>query len=61
MILALPFVGTLIDIGGMWLTRFASPSLSLLVIAGGSLFALGYTLITVIALYELWLEKEMAA
>src|SRR5215470_3479539 len=50
-ILALPFVGTLVDIGGMWLTRFASPSLSFLVIAGGSLFALGYTLITVIALY----------
>jgi len=60
-ILALPFVGTLVDIGGMWLTRFASPSLSFLVIAGGSLFALGYTLITVIALYELWLEKEIAA
>jgi hypothetical protein len=60
-ILALPFVGTLVDIGGMWLTRFASPSLSFLVIAGGSLFALGYTLITVITLYELWLEKEIAA
>ena len=60
-VLALPFVGTLIDIGGMWLTRFASPSLSFLVIAGGSLFALGYTLTTVIALYELWLEKEIAA
>src|SRR5437899_6976011 len=60
-ILALPFVGTLVDIGGMWLTRFAWPSLSWLVIAGGSLFALGYTLITLIALYELWLQKERPA
>jgi len=60
-ILALPFVGTLIDIGGMWLTRFVWSSLSVLVIAGGSLFALGYTLITLIALYELWLKKERSA
>ena len=57
-IVALPFVGTLIDIGGMWLTRFVWPSLSVLVIAGGSLFALGYVLITVVSLYDLWLRKE---
>jgi len=60
-ILALPFVGTLIDIGGMWLTRFVWAPLSVLVIAGGSLFALGYTLITLIALYELWLKKGRSA
>ena len=55
LILALPFVGTLIDIGGMWLTRFVWPGLSVLVIAGGSLFALGYALITVISLWQLWI------
>src|SRR5881628_3030847 len=55
LIVALPFVGTLMDIGGMWLTRFAWPSLSVLVIAGGSLFALGYALITVISLWQLWI------
>jgi hypothetical protein len=58
LILALPFVGTLIDIGGMWLTRFVWPGLSVLVIAGGSLFALGYTIITVISLWELWIARE---
>jgi hypothetical protein len=58
LIVALPFVGTLIDIGGMWLTRFASPSLSPLVILGGGLFGLGYTLITLISLWQLWLAKE---
>src|SRR5882724_3782361 len=47
-ILALPFLGTLIDIGGMWLTRFVWPSFAVLVIAGGSIFAAGYTLITLI-------------
>src|SRR5438105_15856330 len=40
-VVALPFVGTLLDIGGMWLTRFVWPSFSALVIVGGSTFALG--------------------
>ncbi|MGZ6124078.1 MAG: hypothetical protein ACXWLR_03905 [Myxococcales bacterium] len=58
---ALPFAGTLIDIGGMWATRFLSPSLSVLVIAGGSLFALGYVLIALLSLHELWFRKESLA
>jgi hypothetical protein len=58
LIVALPFAGTLVDIGGMWLTRFVSSRLSIMVIVGGSLFALGYVLITVISLRELWLAKE---
>jgi hypothetical protein len=60
-IVALPFVGTLIDIGSMWLTRFVWPPLAALVIVGGSLFALGYLLIALISLYELWLRKESFA
>jgi hypothetical protein len=61
LIVALPFAGTLIDIGGMWLTRFAWSALSVLVIAGGTLFALGYVLIAAISLYELWFRKERMA
>jgi hypothetical protein len=57
-IVALPFVGTLMDIGGMWATRFVSPSLSVLVIAGGTLFALGYALIAALSIHDLWLRKE---
>lgn len=60
-IVSLPFVGTLIDIGGMWLTRFVSPALAFLVVAGGTLFAVGYVLISVIALWELWIRREAAA
>ena len=45
----------------MWLTRFAWPSLSGLVILGGTLFATGYVLIATIALYDLWLRKEVRA
>jgi hypothetical protein len=58
MVVALPFVGTFLDIGGMWLTRFLSPSLSFLVVAGGTMFALGYVLITALSLRDLWLAKE---
>ncbi len=58
LIVALPFVGTLVDIGGMWLTRFVWPPLSALVIVGGSLFAIGYTLIALISLWQLWLASR---
>jgi hypothetical protein len=57
-ILALPFVGTIIDIGGMWLTRFVWQPLAVLVVIGGSMFALGYLLIAVISVYELWFKRE---
>ncbi|MFL5311990.1 MAG: hypothetical protein ACJ79H_16280 [Myxococcales bacterium] len=57
-IVALPFVGTLVDIGGMWATRFVSPSLGVLVITGGTLFALGYVLIAAFSMHDLWLRKE---
>jgi len=61
LLIALPFVGTLLDIGGMWLTRFVSPSFGVVVIAGGSLFGLGYALIAILSLYELWLQREAVA
>ena len=61
LVIALPFVGTLVDIGGMWLTRFVWPPFGVLVIAGGTLFALGYVLITFVSLYELWLKREAMA
>ena len=56
-VVALPFVGTLLDIGGMWLTRFVWPPLAVLVIAGGTLFAVGYVVNAGISLYEMWVRK----
>jgi hypothetical protein len=61
LLIALPFVGTLLDIGGMWLTRFVWSPFGALVIAGGSVFALGYVIITFVSLYELWLKREATA
>jgi len=47
------------DIGGMWLSRFVWQPCAVLVLLGGSVFALGYLLITGIALYEIWLKPEV--
>jgi hypothetical protein len=57
-IVALPFVGTIVDIGGMWATRFATPKLAVLVIAGGTTFALGYAVIGAIVLWQMWFRRE---
>ena len=57
-IVALPFVGTIMDIGGMWLTRFVWEPFAMVVLLGGYVFALGYLLIAGITLYELWLKRE---
>ncbi|MGH7277341.1 MAG: hypothetical protein ACREJG_01485 [Candidatus Rokuibacteriota bacterium] len=61
LVIALPFIGTLLDIGGMWLSRCVWTPFSVLVIAGGSLFGLGYLLITLISFHQLWLKKEARA
>lgn len=58
-ILSLPFVGTLLDIGGMWLTRFVWPGFATVVLVGGTLFALGYVLIASISLWQLWIGREV--
>jgi hypothetical protein len=58
-IVTLPFMGTMMDIGGMWLTRFVWEPLAICVLLGGSVFALGYLLIAGITLYELWLKREI--
>ena len=60
LVISLPFVGTMLDIGSMWLTRFVWQPFAALVLVGGSVFALGYLLITAISLYELWLKKEVS-
>jgi hypothetical protein len=58
-IVSLPFIGTILDIGGMWLSRFVWPPFAVLVLLGGSTFALGYLCITGIAMYELWWKGEV--
>jgi hypothetical protein len=57
-VLALLFGGIIVDIGGMWLTRFVWPPFAVLILAGGISFALAYAAIFLVSFYELWLKKE---
>jgi hypothetical protein len=57
-LLALLFGGIIVDIGGMWLTRFVWPPFAALILIGGTAFALAYAAIFIVSLHELWLKKE---
>lgn len=58
-VLALLFGGIIVDIGGMWLTRFVWPPFAALILIGGTSFALAYAAIFAVSLHELWLKKEV--
>jgi hypothetical protein len=60
-LLALLFGGIIVDIGGMWLTRFVWPPFAALILVGGTAFGLAYAAIFAVSLYELWLKKEAQA
>jgi len=59
-IVALPFVGSLLDIGGMWATRFVRRRSRRSSSSGGTVFALGYVLIAALSIRDLWFRKEAA-
>jgi hypothetical protein len=53
-LIALPFIGVLIDIAGMWLKGYVSPDFFWLHVPGGGLFGLVFVFVCVRALYEMW-------
>ena len=57
-VLVLLFDGIIINIAGMWLTHFIWPPFAVLVLIGGISTFLGYAIVSVVSLYELWLKKE---
>lgn len=53
-LIALPFIGVLIDIAGMWLKGYVSPGFFWLHVPGGGLFGFVFVFVFVRALYEMW-------
>lgn len=53
-LVALPFVGVVVDIAAMWLKAFLSPAFFWLHIPGGGLFAAIFTFVFVRAMKEMW-------
>jgi len=55
-LIALPFVGVLVDILAMWLKGFVSPAYFWLHVPGGGLFAIIFGYVSVRALWEMWIK-----
>jgi hypothetical protein len=57
-LIALLFAAPWLDFAGMWLTKLASPRFALVTLAGGWAMALGYTIVAVVALWQMWLRRN---
>src|SRR6267154_1891950 len=57
-LIALLFAAPWLDFAGMWLTKLASPRFAIVTLAGGWAMALGYTIVAVIATYQMWWRKS---
>ena len=54
----LPFLGVLLDIATMWLKAFISPVFFWLHIPGGGLFGAVFAIVSVRALWEMWVVRK---
>ncbi len=57
-LIALLFAAPWLDFAGMWLTKLASPRFAIVTLAGGWAMALGYTIVAVVATYQMWRRKS---
>ncbi len=53
-LITLLFAAPWLDFAGMWLTKLVSPGFALLTLAGGWAMGLGYVIVTVIAVWQMW-------
>jgi hypothetical protein len=53
-LITLLFAAPWLDFIGMWLTKLASPRFALITLAGGWAMGVGYTIIAVLALWQMW-------
>jgi len=53
-LIALLFAAPWLDFAGMWLTKLVSPGFAIVTLAGGWAMALGYTIVTALALWQMW-------
>jgi len=53
-LITLLFLAPWLDFAGMWLTKFVSSQFAVLTVAGGFAMGLGYTIVTGVALWQMW-------
>lgn len=59
-LVALPFIGVLIDVAAMWLKAFVSPLFFWLHIPGGGIFTFIFGYVSLRALWEMWIKPDAA-
>lgn len=57
-IIALLFAAPWLDFAGMWLTKLVSRDLAFVTLLGGWAMGLGYTLVTAVAMWQMWPRKR---
>ena len=60
-IVSLLFAAPWLDFSGMWLTKLLAPGFAWLTLLGGWAMALGLVIVTIMALWQMWLMKERTA
>ena len=60
-IVSLLFAAPWLDFMGMWLTKLLAPGFAWLTLLGGWAMALGLVIVTIMALWQMWLMKERTA
>lgn len=53
-LITLLFAAPWLDFAGMWLAKLVSPGFAVVTVAGGWAMGLGYTIVSVIALWQMW-------
>ena len=57
-LITLLFAAPWLDFVGMWLTKLVSPGFAIVTLAGGWAMALGYSIVAVIATYQMWWRRN---
>lgn len=53
-LITLLFAAPWLDFAGMWLTKLVAPGFAVVTLAGGWAMGLGYTIVTSLALWQMW-------
>ena len=59
LLVPIPFIAIVLDIGSFWLTRYVAPGFAALTLFAGMLMGLSFLALFVIPLYEMWLRKTL--
>ncbi len=60
-LITLLFAAPWLDFAGMWLVKLVSPAFAIVTVAGGWAMGLGYTIVTIIAIRQMWFGRKGVA